>query len=59
MTFYDGRKKIHHWFPRVNRMTEDYTDYDDTPDTMIVNDTVYKFYKNTINPQFIGKTACL
>ena len=39
MTFYDGRKKIHHWFPRVNRMTENYTDYDDTPDTMIVNDT--------------------
>ena len=35
MTFYDGSKKIHHWFPRVNRMTEDYTDYDDTPDTMI------------------------
>ena len=27
MTFYDGRKKIHHWFPRVNHMTEDYTDF--------------------------------
>ncbi|MEI3266769.1 hypothetical protein [Frisingicoccus sp.] len=37
MTFYDG-SKIHHWFPRVNRMSEDYTDYEDTPDTMIVDD---------------------
>ena len=38
MTFYDGNKKVHHWFPRVNHMSEDYADYGDTPDTMIVDD---------------------
>lgn len=30
MTFYDGNKKVHHWFPRVQRMSDDYTDYSDT-----------------------------
>ena len=38
MTFYDGNKKVHHWFPRVSYMSEDYADYGDTPDTMIVDD---------------------
>lgn len=38
MTFYDGNKKVHHWFPRVQRMSDDYTDYSDTPDTMLVDD---------------------
>ena len=38
MTFYDGNKKVRHWFPRVHRMSDDYTDYSDTPDTMLVDD---------------------
>ncbi len=36
MTLYDGSKKIHHWFPKVNHMVDDYLDYNDTPDTVIV-----------------------
>ncbi len=38
MTFMMEAKKVHHWFPRVSHMSEDYADYEDTPDTMIVDD---------------------
>jgi hypothetical protein len=38
MAFYDRSNKQHHWFPRVNHMTEYDVDYDRTPDTMLVED---------------------
>ena len=38
MTLYDGSKNKHHWFPRVRHISDDYADYEDTPDTMMVDD---------------------
>ena len=38
MTLYDGSKKLHHVFPKVNHITDDYKNYDDTPDALIVED---------------------
>ena len=37
MAMYDGSKKIRHYFPKVNHTIENYEDFDDFPDTMIIN----------------------
>ena len=39
MTQYDDHSKVKHWFPKVNHMVDDYVNYPDTPETMIVNDS--------------------
>ena len=38
MTLYDGNKKIHHYFPKVNHTIPCYEDYDETFDSMIIED---------------------
>lgn len=39
MTFYDGSKKVHHYFPKVHHVIDDYEDYDSIPETLIVDDS--------------------
>ena len=38
MTHYDGSKKIHHNFPKVNHTIENYNEFDDVPDSIIIED---------------------
>ena len=38
MAMYDGSKKIRHYFPKVNHTIENYEDFDDFPDTMVIED---------------------
>ena len=38
MTFYDGNKKIHHYFPKVNHTIDSYEDFDDAREPMIIHD---------------------
>lgn len=38
MAMYDGSKKIRHYFPKVNHTIENYEDFDDFPDTLIIED---------------------
>ena len=37
MALYDGRKKTHHYFPKVNHVIDNYDDYEDNPDTIIID----------------------
>ena len=38
MAHYENQKKHHMWFPRVNYITDESIEYDDIPETMIVED---------------------
>ena len=38
MTLYDGNKKVHHYFPKINHTMDPYEDFDDISDSIIIDD---------------------
>jgi len=38
MAHYEGKKNLHHWFPKVNHLVDDDSSYEEPTDSMIIDD---------------------